>query len=166
MRRELTPSHPLRRSPAPQSGPSTLTTIPTGAIIFGAAGLLPYLATSLSSVLLAWQSSLPSTSSSRAFPPPSLLLHSNHQLTSPSIPVIFSPSTTSSLLQLIQTLQLEYGVLILSFLGAIHWGLEVRPPPLFPLSSLLPPSNFSNSSSPISTAANPSLATPSESSPS
>jgi hypothetical protein len=68
----------------------------------GLAGTLPYLATSISTVYLSWE-----------------LNHSNA-----GYGMIFSEKDATYLLTLIEPLQIGYGASILSFLGAIHWGLE------------------------------------------
>lgn len=37
--------------------------------------------------------------------------------------------TALAMLYYVELLQIQYGAIILSFLGAIHWGLEVRSSP-------------------------------------
>jgi hypothetical protein len=68
----------------------------------GLAGTLPYLATSLSTVYLSWE-----------------LNHANA-----GYGFMFSEKNATYLLHLVEPLQIGYGASILSFLGAIHWGLE------------------------------------------
>ena len=68
----------------------------------GLAGTLPYLATSISTVYLSWEL--------------------NHSVA--GYGMIFSEKNAAYLLTLIEPLQIGYGASILSFLGAIHWGLE------------------------------------------
>lgn len=80
-----------------------LNEVPRETYYLGAAGTLPYLATSLSTVFLSY--------------------NINHA------PVtgtnwMFSPDQAHYLLSIIQPIQIGYGAVILSFLGAIHWGLE------------------------------------------
>jgi hypothetical protein len=98
-----------------------LTEVPRESLYIGAAGVLPYAATSLSTVYLAWD-----------------INHAN----STGQGVLFSQETAHQLLELITPIQIGYGAVvssqnptytcikklkqlqIISFLGAIHWGLE------------------------------------------
>jgi hypothetical protein len=80
----------------------SLAEVPREAYYMGLAGTLPYLATSVSTVYLAWE-----------------LNHANA-----GYGMIFSSKDATYLLSLIEPLQIGYGASILSFLGAIHWGLE------------------------------------------
>ncbi|MCJ1313086.1 hypothetical protein MMC25_006763 [Agyrium rufum] len=80
-----------------------LTEVPREALYIGMAGVLPYLATSLSTVYLAWD-----------------INHAHATGTG----LIFSEQTAELLLHIVQPLQIGYGAVIISFLGAIHWGLE------------------------------------------
>ncbi|MCJ1414241.1 hypothetical protein MMC32_000567 [Xylographa parallela] len=77
--------------------------VPREALVLGMAGFLPYLATSLSTVYLAWDI--------------------NHAALTGS-GFLLSGQTAELLLHIIEPLQIAYGAVILSFLGAIHWGLE------------------------------------------
>ncbi|MBW0482399.1 hypothetical protein O181_022114 [Austropuccinia psidii MF-1] len=81
---------------------SLLRVVPRGAMLFGAAGLVPYFATSITTVYLARQ----------AF------------LSGQSLPARFDAQTALTLLYHNESLQVAYGAVILSFLGAIHWGME------------------------------------------
>lgn len=76
--------------------------VPRGAIIFGAAGLVPYFATSAASVYLARQ----------AF------------LAERGLPANFDVDTALTLLYHNENLQVTYGAVILSALGTIHWGID------------------------------------------
>jgi len=67
------------------------------------AGVLPYLATSLSTVYLSYDINHASASGTG---------------------LLLAPETAEALLHIIEPLQIGYGAVILSFLGAIHWGLE------------------------------------------
>lgn len=67
-------------------------------------GTLPYLATSLSTVYLTWNLST-------EWPASSKLVNSLH----------LSHETAEQWLHLMEPLQLGYGAVIISFLGAIHW---------------------------------------------
>ncbi|KAG9241078.1 hypothetical protein BJ878DRAFT_522589 [Calycina marina] len=80
-----------------------LTEVPRESLYIGAAGVLPYAATSLSTVFLASEIKH---------------IHSTGQ------GWIFSADTAHQLLDWITPIQIGYGAVILSFLGAIHWGLE------------------------------------------
>ncbi|KGB76362.1 hypothetical protein I307_00473 [Cryptococcus deuterogattii 99/473] len=77
------------------------TAVPKPAMYFGLAGTLPYLATSLGTVLLARQASITSTSGSEA----------------ELVNILQN-------LHLVEHVQITYGAVLLSFLGAIHWGME------------------------------------------
>ncbi|KAG0652476.1 Transmembrane 69 [Hyphodiscus hymeniophilus] len=81
-----------------------LTEVPRESLYIGAAGVIPYAATSLSTVYLAWDI--------------------NHAAVSGGQGIMFSPETAHQLLDLITPIQIGYGAVIISFLGAIHWGLE------------------------------------------
>jgi len=81
-----------------------LTEVPRESLYIGAAGVIPYAATSLSTVYLAWDI--------------------NHAAASGGTGVLFSPETAHQLLDLVTPIQIGYGAVIISFLGAIHWGLE------------------------------------------
>lgn len=50
----------------------------------------------------------------------------------------YDPQAAFSLLEHAQLLQVQYGAIIISFLGAVHWGLEVRIPTSFPRNSVHP----------------------------
>ncbi|KAL8774616.1 MAG: hypothetical protein Q9194_003999 [Teloschistes cf. exilis] len=80
-----------------------LNEVPREALVVGAAGLVPYVATSLSTVFLAWDM--------------------NHADIDGHGYLISGP-TAELLLHVIEPLQVGYGAVIISFLGAIHWGLE------------------------------------------
>jgi hypothetical protein len=68
----------------------------------GLAGTLPYLATSISTVYLSWEL--------------------NHAVAGYGF--MISEKNATYLLHLVEPLQIGYGASILSFLGAVHWGLE------------------------------------------
>lgn len=73
----------------------------------GLAGTLPYLATSISTVYLSWNLNTEWPSSSNFI---------NH--------ILINHDTAHHLLSVIEPIQLGYGAVIISFLGAVHWGLE------------------------------------------
>ncbi|UNI15943.1 hypothetical protein JDV02_002427 [Purpureocillium takamizusanense] len=84
-----------------------LTRVPKESHILGLAGTVPYLATSLSTVFLAWDVTKQVPTGNRLYD------------------ALFIPHDTAHyLLSAIEPLQLGYGAVIISFLGAIHWGLE------------------------------------------
>lgn len=84
-----------------------LSGVPPLSYKLGLAGTLPYLGTSLSTVFLSWNLST-------QWPTSSSLLNS----------IMFSHENAAYYFQLLEHIQLGYGAVIISFLGAIHWGLE------------------------------------------
>ncbi|KAI6377702.1 hypothetical protein MCOR25_002426 [Pyricularia grisea] len=84
-----------------------LSGVPPLSYKLGLAGTLPYLGTSLSTVFLSWNLST-------QWPTSSNLLNS----------IMFSHENAAYYFQLLEHIQLGYGAVIISFLGAIHWGLE------------------------------------------
>ncbi|KAL4723527.1 hypothetical protein ACLX1H_009164 [Fusarium chlamydosporum] len=85
----------------------TFTNVPRESRILGLAGTLPYLGTSLSTVFLAWDlnKNIPTGNSFYDA-------------------IMVDHETAKHLLSIIEPVQLGYGAVIISFLGAIHWGLE------------------------------------------
>ncbi|KAF5026481.1 hypothetical protein F66182_1429 [Fusarium sp. NRRL 66182] len=81
----------------------TLNEVPKEALYFGLAGVVPYLLTSLNTCYLAWEIN-------------------NNVINGSGF--LLSGETASFLLHLTEPIQVGYGAVILSFLGAIHWGLE------------------------------------------
>ncbi|WEW60742.1 hypothetical protein PRK78_006229 [Emydomyces testavorans] len=81
----------------------SLQDVPKEALYLGLAGVVPYLATSLETVYLAWEMNNALTTGSGKF---------------------ISGETAELLMNVIEPIQIGYGAVILSFLGAIHWGLE------------------------------------------
>ncbi|KAK1781447.1 hypothetical protein QBC45DRAFT_57576 [Copromyces sp. CBS 386.78] len=84
-----------------------LKTVPREAYALGFAGTIPYLATSLSTVYLSWNLN-------QRYPSESGLLNT----------ILFRHETVRDLLDIIEPIQVGYGAVLISFLGAIHWGLE------------------------------------------
>lgn len=84
-----------------------LSDVPQESRILGLAGTLPYVATSLSTLFLAWDLNRDIPTGNSIFDP-----------------IFVDHETAQYLLNLIEPLQLGYGAVIISFLGAIHWGLE------------------------------------------
>ncbi|KAL6852122.1 hypothetical protein J3F83DRAFT_757020 [Trichoderma novae-zelandiae] len=84
-----------------------LDTVPRESHILGLAGTLPYLATSLSTIFLAVNLNTEIPSANRFYNA-----------------IFLEHGTAQYLLDLIEPVQLGYGAVIISFLGAIHWGLE------------------------------------------
>ncbi|OLN81359.1 hypothetical protein CCHL11_08575 [Colletotrichum chlorophyti] len=84
-----------------------LSEVPREPYLLGLAGTLPYLATSLSTVYLSWDLNLewPSTSN-----------FVNH--------IYMNHESAQYWLNLLEPIQLGYGAIIISFLGAVHWGME------------------------------------------
>jgi len=81
----------------------SLTDVPREALYVGLAGVIPYLATSLSTVYLSFDIQYAAT-------------HGQG--------LLMSGEVAEQLLHIIEPIQLGYGASIISFLGAIHWGLE------------------------------------------
>ncbi|KAH6633412.1 hypothetical protein C7974DRAFT_375499 [Boeremia exigua] len=80
----------------------SLKEVPREAYYMGLAGTIPYLATSLATVICAYDI--------------------NHAVAGQGL--FFSEHTATHLLHLLEPVQIGYGASIISFLGAIHWGLE------------------------------------------
>jgi hypothetical protein len=85
-----------------------LDQVPRNAYRLGLAGTVPYLFTSLSTVYLSWNLNT-------QWPTDNQLLNS----------FMVSNATAKEFLQMLEPIQLGYGAVIISFLGAIHWGLEL-----------------------------------------
>ncbi|KAF2812092.1 uncharacterized protein BDZ99DRAFT_496610 [Mytilinidion resinicola] len=81
----------------------SLSDVPPQAFYIGLAGVLPYLATSLSTVFCAWEIT---------------------NATEHGTGLLLSHETAEALIHVLEPLQVGYGAVIISFLGAIHWGLE------------------------------------------
>ncbi|RYP19641.1 hypothetical protein DL765_003234 [Monosporascus sp. GIB2] len=84
-----------------------LNTVPKESYVLGLAGTVPYLATSLTTVYLSWDLNTD-------FPSQSQFINN----------LLISHESARHWLGLLEPLQLGYGAVIISFLGAIHWGLE------------------------------------------
>ncbi|RYO92847.1 hypothetical protein DL766_006271 [Monosporascus sp. MC13-8B] len=84
-----------------------LNTVPKESYVLGLAGTVPYLATSISTVYLSWDLNTD-------FPSQSQFINN----------LLISHESARHWLDLLEPLQLGYGAVIISFLGAIHWGLE------------------------------------------
>nr|POE74629.1 hypothetical protein CFP56_37160 [Quercus suber] len=81
----------------------SLAEVPREAYYMGMAGVIPYGVTSLSTVYCAWEI---------------------HQAAESGTGYLMSEKSAEALLHIIEPLQVGYGAVIISFLGAIHWGLE------------------------------------------
>ncbi|EXJ81864.1 hypothetical protein A1O1_07929 [Capronia coronata CBS 617.96] len=81
----------------------SLHEVPRQALYVGLAGVVPYLATSLTTVYLSFD----------------IQYAANH-----GTGFLMSGETAETLLHILEPIQLGYGATIISFLGAIHWGLE------------------------------------------
>ncbi|KAJ5280886.1 hypothetical protein N7478_006258 [Penicillium angulare] len=81
----------------------SLSEVPKEALYLGMAGVVPYLATSLQTVALSYEI--------------------NHAAQTGD-GLIFSGQSAELMLHMLEPVQVAYGAVILSFLGAIHWGLE------------------------------------------
>lgn len=80
-----------------------LSEVPRQAYYLGLAGVLPYLATSLATIGCAAE------------------INTAHEH---ATGYLMSGQTAEALLHILEPLQVGYGAVIISFLGAIHWGLE------------------------------------------
>ncbi|KAL1843258.1 hypothetical protein VTK73DRAFT_2884 [Phialemonium thermophilum] len=85
----------------------SLKTVPREPLTLGLAGTLPYLATSIATVYLSWDLNKP-------LPTASAAVNS----------VTVGHDTAAAWVHLLEPIQLGYGAVLISFLGAIHWGLE------------------------------------------
>ncbi|KNZ44124.1 uncharacterized protein VP01_949g1 [Puccinia sorghi] len=96
--------------------------VPRGALIFGTAGLVPYFATSFTTVYLARQAFLADRGFRRLYFlfSPFLL----EVLLALHDPAKFDVDTALTLLYHNENLQVTYGAVILSALGTIHWGID------------------------------------------
>ncbi|GAA6034305.1 hypothetical protein JCM8097_003835 [Rhodosporidiobolus ruineniae] len=77
--------------------------VPREVLTWGAAGVLPYAGTSLATIHFARQAAQAHDLGDKA---------------------TIDPQTAMALLEHVQLLQVQYGAIILSFLGAVHWGFE------------------------------------------
>ncbi|KAF7518906.1 hypothetical protein G7054_g13284 [Neopestalotiopsis clavispora] len=84
-----------------------LSTVPKESYVLGLAGTIPYLATSCSNLYLSW-------ALNTDWPTSSNFLNS----------ILMNHDNARYWLSVIEPLQMGYGAVIISFLGAIHWGLE------------------------------------------
>jgi len=80
-----------------------LSEVPRQALVLGFAGVLPYLGTSLATVGVAYE-----------------INHAHEH----GVGYLMHAETAEHVLHLLEPLQVGYGAVIISFLGAIHWGLE------------------------------------------
>ncbi|EIW68252.1 hypothetical protein TREMEDRAFT_63425 [Tremella mesenterica DSM 1558] len=80
---------------------SIVSSVPKPALYFGLAGTLPYLGTSLATVYLARQAALAAAGEKG-----------------------YDLASSLTALHTVEHVQITYGAIILSFLGAIHWGME------------------------------------------
>ena len=84
-----------------------MSTVPKESYVLGLAGTIPYLATSCSNLYLSW-------ALNTDWPTSSNFLNS----------ILMNHENARYWLSVIEPLQMGYGAVIISFLGAIHWGLE------------------------------------------
>ncbi|KAJ4265353.1 hypothetical protein NW762_004641 [Fusarium torreyae] len=85
----------------------TFRDVPRESSMLGLAGTLPYLGTSLSTVFLAWDLNKPIPTGNAFYDA-----------------IMIDHETARYFLSVLEPVQLGYGAVIISFLGAIHWGLE------------------------------------------
>ncbi|KAG7140684.1 hypothetical protein HYQ46_007942 [Verticillium longisporum] len=84
-----------------------LSDVPKQPYWLGLAGTIPYLGTSLATVYLSWDLNTDWPSSSTLINH----IHMNHE-------------SAQYWLDFLEPVQLGYGAVIISFLGAVHWGME------------------------------------------
>lgn len=82
---------------------SMFTNVPKPVLTVGLAGTIPYLGTSLATIILAREASYASVGTA---------------------PSGYSLEEILSALHHVEHIQITYGAIILSFLGALHWGME------------------------------------------
>ncbi|KAI5810308.1 hypothetical protein DFH27DRAFT_476109 [Peziza echinospora] len=80
-----------------------LSDVPKDVLLVGMGGIIPYVVTSFSTIGLAWELNYAQT-------------HGDGYL--------LSHQTALELMHVLEPVQVGYGAVIISFLGAIHWGLE------------------------------------------
>ncbi|KAL2270684.1 hypothetical protein VTJ83DRAFT_55 [Remersonia thermophila] len=85
-----------------------LSAVPRRAYVLGLAGTLPFLATSMATVFLSWNLNT-------ELPTRSFLLNR----------ILFDHDAATYWLSILEPIQVGYGAVIISFLGAVHWGLEL-----------------------------------------
>ncbi|KAJ5476380.1 hypothetical protein N7475_002109 [Penicillium sp. IBT 31633x] len=81
----------------------SLSEVPKQALYLGMAGVVPYVATSLQTVYLSYEI---------------------NRAAALGDGLIFNGQSAELMLHMLEPIQVGYGAVILSFLGAIHWGLE------------------------------------------
>ncbi|KAL2823907.1 hypothetical protein BDW59DRAFT_148187 [Aspergillus cavernicola] len=81
----------------------SLEAVPKDALYLGMAGVIPYVATSLQTVYLAYEINRAAVAGDG---------------------LIFSGQSAEFMLHILEPIQIGYGAVILSFLGAVHWGFE------------------------------------------
>ncbi|KAL0067061.1 hypothetical protein AAF712_005848 [Marasmius tenuissimus] len=78
------------------------STVPKEAMVFGLAGTLPYVGASATTVYLAYEAGLAAS----------------------GVPINMDPGVALTILDQALNVQVTYGAVMLSFLGAMHWGME------------------------------------------
>jgi len=108
--------------------------VPREAYYLGLAGTLPYLFTSLTTMYLSWDinrlADLPT-------PPTTPILDNSplpvdvasSSVTSFLNSLLLADTTATQWLHVLEPIQIGYGAVLVSFLGAIHWGLEFAEAP-------------------------------------
>ena len=104
--------------------------VPEPALFAGLVGVVPYAAASIATLLLTWDINAAThsthalkdaTSQAGTHTRPSFHLYVVRSLTAA---FWLDPQTAGYWLEILQSVQITYGAILLSFLGAIHWGLE------------------------------------------
>jgi len=81
-----------------------LSGVPREVYWFGLGGLVPYVTTSMATLYLAWDTNYAAAN---------------------GVGYMVSAETAEHLLHILEPMQVGLGAIILSFLGAVHWGLEM-----------------------------------------
>lgn len=95
--------------------------VPPQALAIGIAGLVPYVFTSVSTLYLSWNISRGARAAAAAEMDVPSGVAGSGWLDALEI----APQTAEHLLSVLQPIHVGYGACILSFLGAVHWGLEL-----------------------------------------
>ena len=101
--------------------------IPNGAILSGAAGLLPYLGTAASTVYLSRQAGMLQNSGASTlfyFSSDPASLTSYIELSAAGGDTSLDAETALALLHHVESVQVAYGAVVLAFIGAVHWGFD------------------------------------------
>ena len=96
---------------------------PGPALLAGMVGVVPYAVASIATLLLTWDIN---AATQQAHALKGITASNGKTILQLPLTIAFylDPQTAQQWLDLLQPLQIGYGAVLLSFLGAIHWGLE------------------------------------------